>query len=133
MNVTEALRLPRVAICGGPHTGKTTLAASVQGKPVIHTDDLIGQVECLPAKERWAAVSSEAVRICSVMPSFCVEGIRVAHALRKGLRVDAVIWLETVWTKPCVPYTSKHASTARAVQTVFEEWLSTAQVPVIYG
>jgi hypothetical protein len=31
----------RVAIAGGPRTGKTTLAATVKDRPVVHTDDFI--------------------------------------------------------------------------------------------
>jgi hypothetical protein len=47
-----------------------------------------------------------------------IEGVRVPHALRKGMKVDAVIYL----TQPKVEQTPKQISMGKAVRTVFNEW-----------
>lgn len=63
----------RVAICGGPKTGKTTFADTL-GVPVRHTDDVVGL--------GWSAASDEVSRWFDA-ETFCVEGVAVLRALRK--------------------------------------------------
>jgi hypothetical protein len=123
VTLEEALRMPRVAIAGGPRTGKTTLSQRVTGRTVLHTDDLIGKFE-------WSQLSEEIVRQCASLGGFAVEGVRVAHALRKGLEVDAVVWLETAKER----LTPGQASMTRAVRTVFFEWEAAngARVPIVW-
>jgi broad-specificity NMP kinase len=86
-----ALDVPRLAITGGPRSGKTTLSGMLAHRReddlVLHTDDLIGEYT-------WSDISAKVVELCAESDRFLVEGVRVAHALRKGLRCDAVIFLE---------------------------------------
>lgn len=74
----------RVAIVGGPRTGKSTLAATVNDRPVMCTDDTQDQ----PWSEQPAIWLERAKQ-----DAFVIEGVQVARTLRKGLQVDAVIVL----------------------------------------
>jgi broad-specificity NMP kinase len=128
VKLDEAFRRPRVAIAGGPRTGKTTLALATEhadGRPVIHTDDL------LEDGFDWSEISEEVVRRCRDHERFIVEGTRVAHALRKGLAVDVVIYLRA----PKAETTSGQDVMAKSIRTVFDEWKRKAgrRVPVVYA
>lgn len=106
-----ASRFPRIAIVGGPRTGKSTLARVVRGRPVISTDDYME----LPWEEVPAAVIDAAT---GAGASFVVEGVQVARALRRGLEVDAVV----VLTQPKVAQTDGQIAMGKGVHTVFDEW-----------
>lgn len=102
----------RVAIVGGPGTGKTTLASYVQNRPVVATDAFQGM--------EWEAVPPAIIERTSRMGSaFVVEGVTTARALRKGLRVDAVVVLETQHRPDPLP---GQLAMAKGVTTVFNEW-----------
>lgn len=85
----------RIAICGSPRAGKTTLAlelARTTGWPLVHTDDLVAL--------GWSGVSAEVVRLLTEAPDLIVEGVAVVRGLRKALAaapgppVDRCIVLE---------------------------------------
>lgn len=103
-------RFPRLAIAGGPRTGKTTLVERVADRPVVHTDDFMSL--------EWSLASAAVRDKLQGLPSFIVEGVRAPHVLRKGLVVDAAIWLD----QPLVHTTYKQNTMARAILTVFQEW-----------
>jgi HK97 family phage prohead protease len=110
----EARAAPRVAVAGGPRSGKTTLSDSIAatrpGDPLLHTDDYMDL--------EWSEASEKICSDCAKLERFIIEGVRVAHALRKGLAVDAVFWLgESVADR-----TPEQESMAKAVATVFDEW-----------
>lgn len=110
----------RIAITGGPRTGKTTLAARIDDRLMVSTDG--DAYRALPYVEVPAAV----IETLKGMPRFVVEGHHVARALRKGLAVDCVIYLRT----PLAEVTPRQASTAKGVRTVLDDCLSTgAYVP----
>lgn len=70
----------RIAIAGGPMTGKTTLALRIaRGRKIIHTDHYIH----LGWSEASEAVADRLVFICGPL---IVEGVAVPRALRKWLR-----------------------------------------------
>lgn len=104
----------RIAIAGGPRVGKTTLGLRLHEllpeRRLLHTDDLIDRMA-------WSEVSDFIVRDLAGDP-WIVEGVRVVHALRKGLEADLVIWMDRPW----VPLTPGQASMSKAVGTVFAEW-----------
>jgi len=109
-------RYNRIAVVGGPRTGKTTLVMTtveVDDRPVFHTDDLIGLVE-------WADQPAVIIERCAPLDRYVVEGIQVARALRKGLEPDVVV----VTTWPMVERTSGQKRLARAVDTWFHDWLA---------
>jgi dephospho-CoA kinase len=113
-------RYERVAIAGGPGTGKTTLAREVSDRPVIHTDDF----RDLP----WADIPREVIRaVAELGPRWCVEGCLVARALRRGLRPDVVIVLD----KPRVRLNPKQAEFTRGVITILREVRRGSDVPFI--
>ena len=106
-----AQRYQRIAIVGGPKTGKTTLAKTFRDRPVISTDDYIAL--------DWADVPAKVIEAAGAAgPSFVVEGVQTARALRKGLAVDAVV----VLTTPKQQLTSGQMVMTKGVSTVFAEW-----------
>ena len=100
----------RVAIVGGPKTGKTTLSRKLQGVEILHTDDLMH----LNWEHQPEAIS-ERLRGKS---TFVVEGVQTARALRKGLEVDAVIFLD----EPHQELIRGQLTMLKGVQKVFKEW-----------
>lgn len=112
----------RVAIVGGPKTGKSNLANMVTDRPVIHTDDYRN----MP----WEAVPHAVIGAASG-DRFVVEGVQAARALRKGLQVDAVVRLD----KPHVPLSRGQSSMTLAVETVMRDWQEKAkpEIPIIQG
>jgi hypothetical protein len=85
-------KYPRIAIAGGPRTGKSTLSNRVQDRRVIHTDDFM--------RMDWSECSRVVCAIVNeIKGPVCVEGVRVPHAMRKGMQVDVVVWLDS----PLVP------------------------------
>lgn len=99
----------RIAIVGGPKTGKTTLCEQVADRPVFHTDDL--------RSIAWADVPLAVIAAIGENPRFVVEGVQVARVLRKGLEVDLVLFL----SKPKVERTAGQESMAKAVRTVLND------------
>ncbi len=82
-------------------------------------------------REPWADVPALVRAACSQAgPSFVVEGVQVPRTLRKGLEVDAVIYL----TEPRIPQTPAQIAMGKALSTVLSEW-STAHpnVPILTG
>ncbi len=103
----------KVAIAGAPKTGKTTLAKLITDRAVFHSDDLL--TEGMP----WSGQSADLAANMNVKEGkFVVEGMTVPRALRKGMKVDAVIWLNT----PKVDQTKGQVTMGKAARTVFNEW-----------
>lgn len=106
--------MARVAITGGPRTGKTTAA----GPDALHTDDLVG----LP----WEQQSVSVAQLFTVRPDadLTVEGTLVARGLRKWLQqnpegrpVDVV----RVMTKAHVIRSPGQVALDKGVNTVLQE------------
>lgn len=112
--------MKRIAIAGGPRTGKTTLAAKLDeggnGKHVYHTDSV--------KDEDWSQASLIASRwFDEVDGPLIVEGVRVPHALRKWLEkhkddgqkpVDVLYILE----EPKAEQTPKQEQMGKGAKTV---------------
>jgi predicted ATPase len=111
----------RIAIVGGPGTGKTTLSANVRDRRVVHTDDYIDRP--------WASVPDDVIRACDGLESFVVEGVQVARSLRRGLKVDAVIYLDTMHRDATAPMRSM----TKAVDTVFRDWRSADRLTPVFS
>ncbi len=117
--LARAMDHPRIAICGGPRTGKTTLASLVADRRVVHTDAWIA----LP----WGEVPHAIIAECTGLDSFVVEGVQAARALRKGLEVDVVIWLDDLQGG------AKATALTKGVATVFRDWRKASiSTPVVY-
>lgn len=118
----EALaKYARIAIAGGPRVGKTTLTGRVTDRPVIHTDDTMS--------EPWEQQPFIAIERCRPHASFVIEGVQVPRALRKGLVVDAVLWLD----QALAPVTPRQASMGKGVLSVFAGWrAANPNVPHIF-
>jgi hypothetical protein len=140
--------MTRIAICGGPRTGKTTLAGKLVEDghrdydrrlrdatalkhalllhippTVSHTDDLMHL--------GWSEASDAVARLWLPLPGpWIIEGVALARALRKWRKahpgepppVDRVIRLTT----PHVDLTPGQAAMAKGEETVWQEiagWL----------
>lgn len=135
--------MTRICITGGPRTGKTTLAESLelraeyafeghaQPQPMMrHTDDLIPM--------GWSEASQHVADEWLTQPGpWIIEGVAVPRALRKWREahpgepppVDRIIRL----TVPHEPLTKGQAAMAKGEATVWaeiEQWLLDAGVPV---
>lgn len=118
--LTEILRThKRVAIVGGPKTGKTTLSQGVTDRPVLHTDDNMAQ----PWEDQPHIIIAQA----DGKESFVVEGVQAGRALRKGLEVDAVV----VLNQPKVTRTEGQERMAKGCDKILRDWESQSPgVPV---
>lgn len=70
--------MKKIAIVGRPKAGKTTFAkklAAELGIPLIHTDDLIGQVA-------FSEADKELLKQVKDLDAYIVEGVQVARMLR---------------------------------------------------
>lgn len=131
--------MTRIVICGGPRTGKTTLAdaeciaaARRGGSALWHTDDLIGEFS-------WSSASLYISEEWLTRPGpWIIEGVAVSRALRKWREahpgdappVDKVIRLTT----PHVALTRGQAAMAKGEETVWQEiadWLFAAGIPLV--
>lgn len=116
---------PRVAIAGGPNTGKTTLSRMVGGRPVYHTDDHRGLAwEAVP----HAVIAEVLDQTGGGREPFVVEGVQVPRTLRKGLVVDAVVWLD----EPLEEESKGQATMRKGCATVLADWFKdNKDVPVL--
>lgn len=111
--------LRRVAITGGPRTGKTTAALGLGRElscRVRHTDDVIDL--------GWSEASEHVAGWFDRPGSVVVEGVAVPRALRKWLRQQPEGRpVEEVWVfrRPHVPLADGQARMAAGVRTVLEE------------
>lgn len=106
----------RVCIIGGPRTGKTTLASTMES--VLHTDDLIGQFD-------WSGVSEHVATdwIARAGP-WVIEGVAVVRALRKWLAANATgkpCERIIVLTQPLVELSKGQAAMAKGHEKVWQE------------
>ena len=106
----------RVAIVGGPGTGKTTLAEQVKDREVFHTDETMsGTWESQPFT--WLTRTLDVER-------FVIEGVRTARYLRKAAElgqacpVDAAIFLEM----PMKTLNRQQIGMLKMVAKVFRDW-----------
>jgi len=114
---------PRLAIAGGPKSGKTTLALAIgDGRRILHGDSWMG--------EDWSETSRLIAGAANCLDEpFIVEGVQVPRALRKGMKADAVIWLD----RPHQQLTPGQESMAKGCKTVLREWqIDKPFTPVIY-
>ena len=100
----------KVGICGGPKTGKTTLSGQINDRPVLHTDDAMDR-PWADQPEIWIGATKE-------LPRFCIEGVQVARAMRKGLQLDCLIVLCT----PRMPLNKGQTALTKSVH----RWLAEA-------
>lgn len=111
----------RIAITGGPRAGKTTWAQRITDRAVIHTDDF--------RSSPWPEVPFLVIEACQERQAFCVEGVQVPRALRKGLEVDAVIWL----SEPLLELSDGQERMRKGTDTIFRDWQATAlRLPEIF-
>lgn len=115
----------RIAIVGGPRTGKTQAARAVAlatGLPLVSTDDFIAM--------GWSQASQHVADMLADGVPRVVEGVAVARSLRKALRdrpderpIDRLVIL----TVPKVEQTDGQRVMASGIDTVLEEIIGELQ------
>lgn len=117
---------PRLALSGVVNSGKTLLLAEgVPGAPkreVIHTDAL--------KKSDWRSIPSKICSQLSTSKSFVVAGTQVPRCLRKGLEVDALVWLDT----PRSVLTPRQEAFGKGIRQIMHKWRNAhPQIPVYFS
>lgn len=102
--------------------GKTTLSSQVRDRRVLSTDEFRN----LP----WEAVPEKVIQELSNERSFVVEGVQVARALRKGLTVDAVVYLSVSKIPSRMP---RQIAMAKAVHTILTDWRKTNPATPVFA
>jgi len=108
--------MPRIFICGGPRSGKSTFAKRLgeeTGLQVISTDRYIGV--------SWENVPLVAVKALTHAPDWILEGIQAARVLRFWLNTqpDAQVTQVYWFNRAIVNRTARQEATAKGVATVF--------------
>ena len=86
MNWEDVLRQhKRIAVVGGPVTGKSMLTDEVTDRPVIHSDEIPHE------NISWSEHSHRVKEKAEKEESFVVAGVAADRAVRKGLQVDAIV------------------------------------------
>lgn len=124
----------RLAICGAPRAGKSTLAALIGaelGLPVVCTDDY--------RTHPWPTVPDLVLRDIRDRESWILEGTQAARVLRRWLNerganpmLQSVYWLD----KPVLELTEGQATMAKGIRTVFADvrpLLNKLGIPVLPG
>lgn len=122
-------KYPRIAMTGGPKSGKTTLSRLANGsRTVIHTDDFR---ESDREPDAWSKASQMVTdTVNEEKGKLLVEGVAVPRALRKGMKVDAVLWLGchcysdncACGDKAIEPLKTGQRSMKKGQIKVFSEW-----------
>lgn len=76
-------RYNRIAVVGGPVTGKSIITEAVTDRPVIHSDDL--------HDSSWSGKSEDLKKEAEKHDRFVIAGIAADRAVRKGLEVDVLV------------------------------------------
>lgn len=112
----------RIVICGGPHTGKTTLGHRLASRNLMHTDDYIylGWSQASRFFSDWMIANKG---------PWVVEGVAAVRALRKALTAvvkpcDRVIWCSKIYAT----HDKHQAAMAKGCATVWAEILQTLRV-----
>ncbi len=119
--------MKRIAIVGGPRTGKTTLAAKLSrdtGLPLIATDDYKDM--------GWSEASAHVAGLIAKNEPAIIEGVAVSRALRKALDarpeerpIDKLIVVEPSrrWHEKHSPQSDGQKAMGKGVHTVLDEIL----------
>lgn len=102
--------------------GKSTLAKLVTDRPLIGTDNYQGM--------EWEEIPLRMIADVAPLSSFAIEGVMVARALRKGMAVDAVIYLQRPKVADRLP---GQVAMAKGIKTVFDQWhAANRDIPVFF-
>lgn len=114
----------RVAITGAPSTGKTTLSLKLDDgkRKIFHNDDY--------KHLDWSEASEHIAKEVNAHKGRCiVEGVTVPRSLRKGMKVDLVLWMDRPWKDQ----KAGQVAMGKGMRTVLSEWrLKNTHIPVVH-
>lgn len=121
MDITPQLEgWPRIIICGGPRTGKSTLAVRAgerYGLPVKFGDSLVGTHD-------WSDASLEVSTWMDDPSSWIIDGVVAVRAIRKWLNRNHMMSLGALVVflrDPIQVQTDKQRSMSKAIETIWRE------------
>jgi hypothetical protein len=114
------LRFARIAITGPPRVGKTWLAAQCTDRIVVHTDEW--------KDKDWPAQPQLIIAGCDGLDRFLLEGVQVPRALRKGLKVDCLLWLDLAGAEQ----TPQQKAMGKAIATILNGIRAQLEIPIIF-
>jgi len=117
---------PRIALTGVVNSGKTLLleegGPGTPPREVVHTDQL--------KRSDWPSIP---LKICSELSgkeSFIVAGTQVPRCLRKGLEVDAVVWLDS----PRTFLSPRQQAFGKGIRQIMHKWRHQhPEIPVYFS
>lgn len=101
----------KIAIAGGPKSGKTTISKLAREHHAVHTDDY---------RDSWDQAPADAMHDLEGHDKWIIEGVQVGRCLRKGLKPDIVIWCDDARKE----LTPGQKTMAKGCRTIFNDWLS---------
>lgn len=111
----------KIAIAGGPLTGKSLVADNITDHTSIKTDDFL--------KFPWAEQPYKIIESCNQHDRFVLSGVQVGRVLRKGLDVDIAVWLDT----PLQRLYPGQEIMRKGCYTIFNQWAWLHRNKVIYA
>lgn len=118
-----AAQLPaynRIAVAGGPLTGKSLISDTILDRPHVATDTYMH----LPWDEQASAISLA----LEGLDRFLLTGVRTGAVLMHGLKVDTAVWLDI----PLQPLTKEQETMRRGARTMFQRWALAGGRPIIF-
>lgn len=114
---------PRLALSGVVQSGKTLLTPVATDRRVVHTDDI------REMGVRFIDVPAKAIEMLEGEEKFLVAGVQVPRALRKGLKVDALVWLD----QPLSALLPAQEAFGRGVRGIMHQWRNkNPRIPVYF-
>lgn len=113
----------RIALAGGPLSGKTLLLDHFReflspALPVVQTDDYMQLV--------WAEQPAAIIAACEALEiqegGFILSGVQAARCLRRGLKVDAVIYSAFEFEE----LSSHQRTMTGGVKKIFGDWVGSS-------
>lgn len=104
---------PRIGIAGAPRTGKTTLSQQAATRRKVIGTDAYQDME-------WSEIPHRMIADVAGLNMFLIEGVMVGRALRKGLELDALVYLD----QPMVAQSSGQQAMGKGINTILRDWVA---------
>lgn len=122
LQMATALRAhDRIAVAGGPLSGKSLITDTLMEWPFIRTDDY----KHLAWDQQVLAVTLA----CKPLPRFILSGVRTGSVLLAGLEVDIAAWLDT----PIHRLSRPQETMRKGCKSIFLTWARQTRCHIIFS